>query len=97
MSDVRVECITKPNRETKHEHITHLGGTGGGGWRWAREQVIASIEQRTNTFFVLDPVSKKRSEVGIVKPTDGRAPFLRTHADGIWNDNLLALPQCPIP
>lgn len=95
MADVRVECITKPNRESKHEHITHLGGRGGGGWWWTREQVITSIESKTNTFYVLDPISGKRSEVGVVKPKDGHAPYLRTHADGTWNDNLLSLPQCP--
>ena len=30
--------------------------------------------------------------VGVVRPP-GRKPYLRTHADGKWNDNLLALPR----
>jgi len=29
--------------------------------------------------------------VGVVHPTYGQ-PFLRTHADGTWNNNLLSLP-----
>lgn len=59
------------------------------------EQVIASIEARNNTFYVLDSKTGKRSEVGVVYP-EGRAPYLRTHADGYWNDNLLALGQCSL-
>jgi hypothetical protein len=57
--------------------------------------VIASIEARTNTFYVIDPYTGKRSEVGVVRP-QGRAPYLRTYADGDWNNNLLALDQCPL-
>jgi hypothetical protein len=30
-----------------------------------------------------------------VRPTD-RAAYVRTYADGVWNDNLLAMDQCPI-
>ena len=91
MADVRVTCINKFNRLSSHEHITHIGGAT---WNWTREQVIQSIEAGTNTFFVRDSNTGKRSEVGVVRPTDGRRPFLRTHADGLWNDNLLALPEC---
>jgi len=64
-------------------------------WRWTREQVIASIEAQTNTFFVVDPRNGKRADIGVVR-TPGRAPYLRTYADGDWNDNLLSLNQCPL-
>jgi hypothetical protein len=94
MADVQVTCITKPHPLSPHEHITHLGNPQVG-WEWTREQVIASIEAGTNTFYVRDPKTGKRSEVGVVRPA-GRAPYLRTHADGYWNDNLLALDQCPL-
>lgn len=90
MPDARVTCITKPDRFSAHEHITHLGGTG---WKWTREQVIASIDERANTFHVVD-AQGNRSEVGVVDPGNGRARYVRTYADGIWNDNLLALPEC---
>ncbi|MEQ9617752.1 MAG: DUF3892 domain-containing protein [Deltaproteobacteria bacterium] len=53
------------------------------------------MEARTNTFYVIDPKTKKRSDVGIVRPA-GRAPYLRTYADGEWNNNLLSLDQCPL-
>jgi Protein of unknown function (DUF3892) len=92
MADVRVTCITKPHPLSPHEHISHLGNPQAG-WEWTREQVIASIEAGTNTFYVLDNKTGKRADVAVVRPP-GRAPFLRTHADGYWNDNLLALDQC---
>jgi len=91
MPDVQVTCITKPHPQSSHEHITHLGGAT---WKWTREQVIASIEAKTNTFYVLDPRKGKRADVGVVRPRDGRAPFVQTYADGDWNNNLLSLNQC---
>jgi hypothetical protein len=54
---------------------------------------MASIEAGTNTFFVLDPFNGKRSNVGVVRPVGG-TPYLRTYADGDWNNNLLSLNQC---
>jgi hypothetical protein len=93
MPDVQVTCITKPNPQSAHEHITHLGN--GRTWKWTREQVIASIDAKTNTFFVLDPHNSRRSDIGVVREA-GKAPYLRTYADGYWNNNLLSLNQCPI-
>jgi hypothetical protein len=94
MADCRITHVRKPNRQSSHEHITHVGniGNGSGNWIWARADVIQSINNGTNTFYVFE--GGKRSEVGVVNPDDGRAPFLRTYADGYWNDNLLALPEC---
>ena len=94
MSDVQVTCITKPRPDSPHEHITHLGNPQGK-WRWETEKVIESIDAKTNTFFVLDPSSAKRSDVGVVRPA-GHRPYVRTHADGNWNNNLLSLNQCPL-
>lgn len=94
MADVKVTCITKLYPRSSHEHITHLGNPAAG-WKWTREQVIQSIQSRTNTFFVTDPITGKRSDVGVVYPA-GRTPYLRTHADGDWNDNLLWLSQCSL-
>jgi hypothetical protein len=89
MADVQVTCIAKPHPDSPHEHITHLGNPAAN-WRWTREQVIASIDAGTNTLYVIDPRSGKRSDVGVVRIAD-RAPYVRTHADGDWNNNLLSL------
>ena len=90
MADVRVTCVQKTLSTGRYEHITHLGGPR---WLWTVAQVIESIERRTNTFYVVDDTSGKRAEVGVVKPSNGRA-HVRTYADGLWNDNLLSLPSC---
>ena len=87
MADARITCITKPNPNSKYEGITHVGGEG---WYWARERVIQSIENKTNTFHTL--VNGNRSEVGVVNGQNGK--YLRTYADSDWDDNLLSLPQC---
>lgn len=94
MSDVQVTCIDKPHRDSLHEHITHIGNPLSG-WKWPREKVIDSIEAGTNSFYVIDPYNGKRSDVGVVRP-EGRAAYLRTYADGDWNNNLLSLDQCPV-
>lgn len=53
MADVQVTCITKPHPQSPPEHITHLGNPAVG-WKWTREEVIASIDAKANTFFVID-------------------------------------------
>jgi hypothetical protein len=95
MADVQVRCITKPHPQSPHEHITHVGNPyTNPPWKWTREKVIASIDAGTNTFFVLDPSTGRRADVAVVREP-AKAPYLRTHADGDWNNNLLSLSQCP--
>ena len=88
MADARVTCINKQPRDNAYEGITHLGGNG---WKWTRQQVIDSINEGTNTFHTL--VDGNRGEIGVVNGSHGQ--YLRTSADGKWNDNLLSLPECP--
>ncbi len=87
MADVQVICINKQPRDSTHEGITHLGGSG---WHWPRADVILSIENKTNTFYT--KVSGNRGDIGVVNGPNGK--YLRTYADGKWNDNLLSLPEC---
>jgi hypothetical protein len=88
MADVRVTCINKVPRQNPYEGITHLGGPR---WHWTRQQVIASINAGANTFHTL--VNGSRADIGVVDGPNGQ--YLRTYANGRWNDNLLALPECP--
>ena len=90
MPDVIVTCINKTPRTNPYEGITHLGGPGGSGWKWTREQVIQSMNAGTNSFYT--SVNGKRADIAVVNGPLGQ--YLRTHADGSWNDNLLALPEC---
>lgn len=92
MADVRVSCINKRDRDSSYEGITHLGNpnSSNGGWKWTRADVIASIEAKTNTFYTL--VNGNRGDIGVVNGPTGK--YVRTYADGQWNDNLLSLPEC---
>ncbi len=87
MADVQVKYVNRSG--DAHEHITHLGGDT---WTWPRASVIASIESKTNTFFTL--VNGKRANIAVVSGPFGK--YVRTHADNLWNDNLLALPRCVV-
>jgi hypothetical protein len=92
MQQFQLTCIVKRDRFSHHEHITHVGNQAQG-WMMTRETVVAKIDGRIAGFFTIDSVSGKRAEVGVVRE-QGKAPFLRTYADGKWNDNLLSLPTC---
>jgi len=87
MTTLQVKCINKQPRNDPHEGITHLGGDN---WKLTRAQVIAAIEAGTHSFFTL--VRGAHATVGVVNGTYGK--YVRTHADGKWNDNLLALYEC---
>lgn len=85
MADVQITCVTK----SSHTHEA-ISGVGGNGWWWTVEQVIQSIEAKTNTFYTL--AANKRADVAVVHGATKK--YIRTHADGQWNDNLLALAAC---
>jgi len=92
MADYQVTCVNKPNRSSPHEHITHIGNVIGK-WKLTREDAISRIDAKTDSFYAIDATTGKRAEVGVVREAN-KAPYLRTHADGKWNDNLLAQPEC---
>jgi hypothetical protein len=92
MPEYEVTCINKPNRSSAREHITHIGNVTGQ-WRLTREAAIGSIDSKVNAFYTVDRSTGKNVYVGVVRE-EGRVPYLRTHADGKWNDNLLALAEC---
>ena len=94
MADCRITCITKPHPESPHEHITQVGNSSVP-WFLTVPDVINRIENKIDTFYVLDPLTSKRANVGVVRIA-GRNPHIRTYADGVWNDNLLSLNQCPV-
>lgn len=85
----RITAVRKPNRSSENEHITHVKYDG---MVFTRESVIRLIEAKTDSFYVVHNLN--RSEVGVVYPDRPRLPFLRTYANGKWNDNLLSLPEC---
>jgi len=91
-NEFQVTCITKKDRTSAHEHITHIGNILGK-WKLTRESAIQRIEGKTEAFYTLDNNAKK-IYIGVVRGDGQKAPYLRTYADGKWTDNLLALPEC---
>ena len=94
MANCQITCITKPNVNSSHEHITDVGNPSVP-WKLTVEQVIQRIDSKTDTFYVVDPRNGKTAYVGVRRPA-GRRPFIQTYADGDWNNNLLSLNQCPL-
>jgi hypothetical protein len=92
MPEFQVTCITKPDRMSRHEHITHIGNLDNH-WRMTREEAIRRIDAKQENFYTVERISGRKMYIGVVRET-GKYPYLRTHADGKWNDNLLALEEC---
>ena len=79
---------------TTHQHIVQLWWTSpssGESRNNSRSEIVAWIEDQALGAYVQDFFGH-RSPVAVVTPTYGEK-YLRTHADGVWTDNLLALPQ----
>ena len=92
MAEYHVTCINKPHHQSPHEHITHIGNIAEK-WRVTRELAIQQIDSKTNQYYTIDGATGKKCYVGVVREA-GKNPYLRTHADGKWNDNLLAQSEC---
>ena len=93
MAEKHVTCINKPHHQSTHEHITHIGNTAGG-WRMTREEAIRRIDSKEEAFFTVDSSTGKKMYIGVVRGDGNKVPYLRSHADGKWNDNLLAQAEC---
>ena len=75
MAEFEVNCITKPNRESRHEHITHIGNSEGG-WQLTREAAIVRIESKQEAYYTIDRQTGRKVYIGVVREA-GKAPFLR--------------------
>lgn len=78
---------------TGHEHIVSYQ------WRNESDATTGSSDKAVMVEWVDLPANHAyvgsgahRTEVGVVRPNDGQ-PYLRTYADGQWNNNLLSLPR----
>ena len=55
---------------------------------------IKKIDSQEEAFYTIDRSTGKKVYVGVVRGDGNKVPYLRTHADGKWKDNLLALDEC---
>lgn len=90
-----VDCISKDDRYSRVERITHIGGSNNGeGKRWkvSSDEAIQNIEAGVWSFFVR---GKTRQDTVIVQRSASGRKYLKTDGDGVNDNNLLYLPECP--
>jgi hypothetical protein len=88
----QITCITKPNRDSAHEHITRVGGLNPQRQHFniSREEVIAYIKKGT-TFHV----KVGGFDVPVLIESRNGVEYIKTKPDWTKKDNLLSLPECP--
>lgn len=79
----------------KHEHITYIywvpaDNQGANPTRSEREQMVAWVEGGGNAYVQDDDGDTAYLRV---RQTAAGTKYVQTYADGIWKDNLLALPR----
>jgi len=65
MADYRIDCINKPDRNSAHEHITHVGGpkpAGSERWKDTVANVVRLIEGKTERFYTSEALRAKDDE-----------------------------------
>ena len=93
MANLQINAIRMSTGGTRHEHITHIFGPFG---MKTRFEGVTDIFYNVNTFYTQATLLGGQTPVGRVaadKAVLAQQDYLRTYADGVWSDNLLALPR----
>jgi hypothetical protein len=93
MANYQITAIRMSDGGTRHEHITHIFGSFG---MKTRFDGVSDIFYNINSFYTQTTLLGGQTPVGRVavnKAVLSQNDYLRTYADGIWTDNLLALPR----
>jgi len=90
---VEIKCVNKTDRTNPHERIHSVGGVNPDGTHWSLslDKAIAGIEGNQWAFWTRG--GGRTAEVIIATHLGHK--YLKTTADGVHPDNLLALPECP--
>ncbi len=89
---VEIKCVNKTDRTNPHERIHSVGGVHNGKpWKLSLDKAIAGIESGQWAFWTQG--GGKVAEVIIATHLGHK--YLKTTADGVHPDNLLALQECP--
>jgi hypothetical protein len=94
---VRITCINKAGGDhaDPHHAIEALGWVNeqsGETGKSTRIEVYEWLKNKQGTAYVRDSRGNI-AQVGIREHRNGTR-YLQTYADGVWTDNLLALPEC---
>jgi hypothetical protein len=91
MSSYKVACITKPDVNSTHEHITQIGYVDGETvYLISTETAIERIEKNAKEFYV---TANNETAYVIVYERD-KKKYIKTKPDDTKKDNLLSLRQC---
>ncbi|MGY4801344.1 DUF3892 domain-containing protein [Teichococcus aerofrigidensis] len=94
MADYRIDCINRPDHDSRHDRITHAGGSkpdGAGRWKDTVPNIVRFIETKQHRFYTGN--GNHRTWVGVRTSVAGHK-YIQTYANEQWNDNLLAQPEC---
>lgn len=87
----QVTCHT-PDNSDPDRRIQGLGGPGGGGWYRDIDTLIRGIEGGDYDLWTVAPTGES---VWIIVDERNNRKYLKTEADGVVPNNLLALRHCP--
>lgn len=89
---VRIECVSA-GRQDPPPWIESLGGERDDGSRWqmSEDQALGAIARGEYSFYVGDG----GRAIDVVAATHEGRRYLKTNADELRPDKLLALPGCP--
>ncbi len=92
MREYEINCINKPNRNSTHEQVTHVGHNLHR-WRLTHKSVISRIDSKSEAFYLLDVQTNQRIYLAVVRQ-QGQPTYLRAQANGKWMDRLLDCDEC---
>jgi hypothetical protein len=94
---IRITCVAKPdgNLQNPHEAISELGWINevdGQRSKISRLDLYAWLNDKGGVAYVTDTAGN----IAYVKPRLNAygTKYVQTQSDGVWSDNLLALPKC---
>ena len=87
MQIIEITCAKNNPFWPSLHNCASLSGPSG---HWTRDELVTLIQSKTASVFIT--VNGRRSDLAVFP--QGSITLVRSHANGVWNDDLLALPQC---